>query len=190
MARAAKVKSTLESVFFATPEQKLVRFLLTESTTTFTLRELSSKLKGVRGLGGAEGMLRILKDLELLGLVQFVNNGRSVCLNNESQAISMLKAFAALCDLEGLREQVEPLSSKGILFGSRANGRARTDSDYDLFVVSAKPVEVRNIIEHHPLGRKIELVTWSPDEYHLIERRDPDLNKKLGLGLVVWGNTW
>jgi DNA topoisomerase-1 len=32
-------------------------------------------------------------------------------------------------------------------------------------------------------------VTWSPDEYHLIERRDPDLNKKLGLGLVVWGNT-
>jgi hypothetical protein len=102
----------------------------------------------------------------------------------------MLKAFAALCDLEGLREQVEPLSSKGILFGSRANGRARTDSDYDLFVVSDRAEEVKQIAGQHPLGRGIEVVVWSDDQYAGIEKSDSALATKLAAGITLWSARW
>ena len=71
MGRVRKVKPTIDSIFFSTPEQKLFRFLVSECTTAFTTRVLSSKLKGVRGLGGIEGISRILEDLKELGIVHF-----------------------------------------------------------------------------------------------------------------------
>lgn len=188
--RVRKVKPTLDSVVFSTPVQKLLKFLLSESTTDFTPRVLSSRLKGVRGLGGAEGIHRVLAQLEELGMVQFLNNRRSVCLQNESTAIQMLKVVNAICDLEGIKGLVEPLSTKGILFGSRAKGLDRSDSDYDLFVVSDQKEEVERVVNQHPLGKRIELIVWNEDDYSLIEKRDRTLAKKLALGIVMWGPTW
>ena len=93
MARTNKPQLSLDTIFFVTPEQKLLRFLMTEPTTAFTPRVLSSKLKGVRGLGGVEGITKILKSLQELGLVIFLNNNREVCLQNDHPAIQLLKTF-------------------------------------------------------------------------------------------------
>lgn len=165
--------------------------MISEPTTVFPLRTLSSKLKGVRGLGGIEGITRILKQFEELGLVQFLNNGREVALMNENSTVQILKTFCAACDLEGLQETLEPICTKGILFGSRATGQARTDSDYDLFVVTDQAPEVEKIITKHPLGKKLEIMTWEPDAYLDIERREPGLARKLEEeGIVIWGNSW
>ena len=68
MARAKKAAATLDGLFFATPEQKVLRVLLNEPTTTFSLRIFASKLKGIRGLGGTEGLMSVLKELEELNL--------------------------------------------------------------------------------------------------------------------------
>lgn len=190
MARVRKPQPTLENLFFSTPEQKVIRFLLSEPTTTFPPRVISSKLKGVRGLGGAEGIGRIMNDLCTLGIVTFVDNQRAVRVQDENPAVQIMKIFCALCDLEGLRTLLSPLSSKAILFGSRANGKARSDSDYDLFVVTHEPDEVRRITEQHPLGRKIELVAWTPDDYDRLDAKDPKLAQKLACGIVVWGASW
>src|SRR3954469_24041334 len=104
MARTNKPQVTLDTIYFVTPEQKLLRFLMTEPTTAFTPRVLSSKLKGVRGLGGVEGITKILKSLQELGLVIFLNNNREVCLQNDHPAIQLLKTFCAISDLEGLKQ--------------------------------------------------------------------------------------
>jgi hypothetical protein len=190
MARVRKPVPTLDSVFFSTPEQKVMRLLLSESTTSFTPRVISSKLKGVRGLGGAEGILRILTDLQTLGLVDFVDNHRAVRVQDDNTSVHILKTFAAICDLESLRKLLEPISSKGILFGSRANGRARSDSDYDLFVVSDTVEEVKKVAARHPLGRSLEILAWTPELYGEIETQDSGLASKLLQGVVLWGSNW
>ena len=101
-----------------------------------------------------------------------------------------MKTFVALCDLEGLRTLLEPVSSKGILFGARASGRARSDSDYDLFVVSETPEEVKKITSRHPLSKLIVLTASTPEVFNNIERQDPTLANKLSRGIVVWGANW
>ena len=147
-------------------------------------------MKGIRGLGGAEGLTKVLADLEVLGMVEFVDNRKSVRIRDESSPVQILKTFAAVCELEGLKGLLEPHSTKGILFGSHADGIASSDSDYDLFVVSASPEEVKKITSSHPIGRQIELQTWTPEDYHRIDKNDPKLAQKLARGIVVWGTSW
>lgn len=190
MARVRKPQPTLEALFFNTPEQKVMRLLLGEPTTSFTPRVISSKLKGVRGLGGAEGIMRILTDLQVLGLVDFVDNQRAVRLQDENSSVHLLKTFGAICDLENLKQLLEPISTRGILFGSRATGRARSDSDYDLFVVSDRPDEVKRIAGSHPLGKSLEVIAWTPDEFDEMGKTDGALKEKIEAGIVLWGPTW
>jgi len=186
----SKIKPTLGNFLFATPEQRLLRFLIGEPTTSFTPRVLSSKLKGVRGLGGAEGLVEVLHQLEELGLVQFIDNNRAVIVNNESLVVQLLKTESALCDLSGLREQLQPISTKGILFGSHADGETRTGSEYDLFVATKQSEEVRKVISGHPLSRKIELTLCDSDEVFQMETKNPKLANQLDNGITMWGSGW
>lgn len=190
MVRVKKQQATLDSIFFSTPEQKVMRLLVSEPTTSFTPRIIASKLKGVRGMGGAEGLGRILASLREIGLVDFVDNQRAVRAHDDNSFVQILKTVAAICDLESLQKLIAPASSKGVLFGSRATGKARSDSDYDLFVITENPEEVRKIAQRHPLGRNVELVVWTPEQAEKIESLDPGLARKLEGGIVLWGSSW
>jgi hypothetical protein len=190
MARTNKPQLSLDTIFFVTPEQKLLRFLITEPTTAFTPRVLSSKLKGVRGLGGVEGITKILKSLQELGLVIFLNNNREVCLQNDHPSIQLLKTFCAISDLEGLKQMIEPMSSKGVLFGSRATGKARSDSNYNLLVVSETPEEIKKVTSRHPLGKKLEPMVLTPDEFNTTSGKNKELSKQFDDGIHLWGSAW
>jgi len=190
MARVRKPQPTLDSTFFSTPEQKVLRFLISEPTTTFTPRVISSKLKGVRGLGGTDGIMKILGALEEVGLVDFVDNRRAVRLHDENPAIQVMKVFTALCDLEGLKALVEPMSTKGVLFGTRAAGKAHSDSEYDLFVVSDQTSAVKTTVAGYPLGKQIRLTVHTQAEYDEIEKKDPGLAQQLARGVLIWGSSW
>jgi hypothetical protein len=190
MARTRKPQPTLDSIFFSSPEQRVVRFLLSEPTTAFTPRVISSRLKGIRGLGGADGITEILKNLHELGLVNYCDNLRAVRVVDEAPAIKILKTFSALCDLEGLREQLAPISKKGILYGARAQGESHSESPYDLVVVSHEAEEVKRISAQHPLGKKIELLTLDPDQYSSnVDKVHPGLTRKLTNSVVLWGTS-
>lgn len=190
MARVRKASPTLESIFFATSEQKVLKLLASESTTSFALRVISSRLKGVRGLGGTDGITQILLVLEELGLVDFVDNRRAVRIHDDNATVHTIKRFAAICDLETLRTLLEPVSTKGILYGSRAAGRARSDSAYELFVVTTTPDQAREIAGSHPLGKAIAIEAWTPEKYGEIDSQDPRLARKLEQGIVLWGTSW
>ncbi len=190
MARTNKPQLSLDSIFFVTPEQKLLRFLMTEPTTAFTPRVLSSKLKGVRGLGGVDGITKILKSLQELGLVIFLNNNREVCLQNDHPSIQLLKTFCAISDLEGLKQMIEPMSTKGVLYGSRASGKSRTDSNYNLLVVSETPEEIKKVTSRHPLGKKLEPMVLTPDEFNSTATKNKELSKQFDEGIHLWGSSW
>lgn len=190
MSRVKKPKPTLDSIFFVTLEQRLVRFLMTESSTSFTHRVLASKLKGVRGLGGAEGIQKILQDLSDLGFIQFIDNNRAIVVNNDHPTIKMLKKFSTVCDLEGLVDLLSPIAFKIILHGSRAKGKDRSDSDYNLFIVSDEKEQATEFVTKHPLGKRMQFLIWARDDYTLIEKKDSDLSKKLTGGILLWGPDW
>lgn len=190
MSRTRKPQPTLDSVFFSAPEQKVIRLLLSESTTTFPLRTLASRLKGVRGLGGVDGLTKVLSELQDLGLVEFVDNNRAVRLHNEAPAARTLKSLVSLCEMEGVATMLSPFSSRGILFGDRARGEAHSDSEYELFVVSDEDSHIRQLVESHPLGKSIQVTVWTQDEFHEIESKDPTLLNRLHSGIVLWGRTW
>src|SRR3990167_1283356 len=102
MAKLKKETPTLDQILFATPEQKVLRLLLSEPTTQFTLRVISSKLKGVRGLGGTEGLSGILSTLQDMGFVDFVNHQREVRLQDDNRVVQVLKTVLAICEIESL----------------------------------------------------------------------------------------
>ena len=188
MARARKPQPTLEALFFSTPEQKVIRFLLSEPTTAFTPRVISSRLKGIRGLGGTEGITQILKDLEELGLVSFCDNGRSVRVQDDAPAVKILKTFASMCDIEGLKTLLQPISKRGILFGARAIGDSCSDSSYDLCVVTDQPEEVARVAQGYPLGKQIELTAVECDKFSSHpEKHYPGLTRRISGGITVWG---
>ena len=189
MARSKKVQPTLDALIFATPEQKVLRYLLTEPTTTFTLRVIASKLKGIRGLGGAEGISRILSEFHEIGLTDQIDNGKAVRLKDDIPALTILKKFSALCDLDGLRQLLEGISSKGLLFGSRARGSARSDSDYDLYVVSDQAEDVVRIVAGHPFAKKIIVTVKSTIDDRKLDREDPVTFKKLEEAILLWGGS-
>mgnify|MGYP003950252357 CR=1 FL=1 len=181
---------SLEKILFSTPEQKLLRFLLSESTSSFSIRELSSKLKRVRGLGGAEGLKSTLEEFNRLEIVFFLDNGRNVRLNHDHYLICQLKVISSVCNLEGIREVVQPFSAKGILFGSQSTGLSRSDSDYDLFIVSDQKKEVEEAVRGYPFEKKIELIIWTQEEFHNIRDKDEELYHKLEKGFILWGTSW
>lgn len=188
MARVKKPQPTLEALFFQTPEQRVFRLLVSEPTTSFSPRIISSKLKGVRGLGGAEGILRILEDLKGLGLVEFVNNEREVRINDDNPFIAILKRVGAVCDLESLTLSLSPLCSRGVLFGLRADGLASTDSPYDVLFVTDQPDEVERIVSGHPLSRLIALKTVNESEARQLEKTNPALAQEVARGIPLFGD--
>ena len=190
MAPIKKTVPTLDFLMFSTPEQKVLRLMLSESTTIFTLRTIASKLKGVRGLGGQEGLLKILNQLNEMGFVDFVDNQRAVRLHDDTSVVYLLKRLVAICDLESLIKLLEPHASRCILFGSRASGRARTDSDYDLFVVTEHADRVREIAGSYPLGKVIEILAMNPSDFANVEVKDTKLALKLAAGIVLLGSNW
>jgi predicted nucleotidyltransferase len=190
MERGKKIKLSLDAIFFVTPEQRLIRFLISESTTSFTPRVLSSKLKGVRGLGGSDGIKKILEELNESGLIHFVDNNQKICLNNDHTAIRVLKSFAAICDLETLIPQLEPISTKGVLFGSRATGLASSESDYNIFIVSNEKEESERIVAQHPIGKRLTPMVMTQAQYIQMQEKDIELADKISRGYVLWGSSW
>lgn len=188
MARLKTAQPTLEALLFQTPEQKVLRLLLTESTTAFTHRVIASKLKGVRGLGGVEGITKILEKLESLGFVDFLDHRRSVRLHDDSSIAQILKTVSAVCDLETLKGLLAEVSTRGVMIGSRATGKSRSDSDYDIVVVTDQPAEVTRITERHPLGKNIIATTMTHDEFLHLDQKDEKLAGKVKRGITLWGH--
>ena len=187
--QAKTPKLTLEALFFSSPEQKVIRLLLNEPNRTFSLREICSKLKGIRGLGGVDGLSQILLDLQSMGLVDFIDNNRGVRVQADNSTIQVLATFLAICELEHLKTVLQPISSKGILYGNLVTGRA-LESDYHLFVVSETPDDIRNIADHHPLRKSVELVVYTPELYGEMKKHNPTLFHKVAEGITLWGTTW
>ncbi len=183
MARATKTPATWDSIFFSTPEQKVLRYLLSSRDTTYTLRVLVSKLKGVRGLGGIQGLEKILTELEEAGLIHFIDNRRAIRISDEHAGNQVFRRLWGLCELESLYQQLQAISSKGVLLGT-------TPGEISLYVVTEQPEEVRKLTEQHPMGKLALLTMQTRDQFDSVPKKDPKLWANLNQGVLIWGSSW
>lgn len=183
---ASRVKkpenTTLDDLVFSTAEQKLMRLLLLEPTTVFPLRQLANRLKGVRGVGGPEGLKQMLHKLTAAGLVDWVDHDRAIRLRDDEGRVENLKVLASVCELETLRQSLEPICARAFLIGVRAEGRATTDSDYEIALVTDQPEEAKRIARGHPLGKKIQISILDGDDYR-------DEIQRHSRYIILWGSS-
>ena len=181
--RVKKPENTnLDELLFSSAEQKLIRLLLTESTTVFPLRQLSNRLKGVRGVGGPDGLKQMLAKLNAVGMIDWVDHERAIRLRDDEGRIELLKVVSAVCDLESLRQSLESICPRGFLVGVRAEGKGTTDSDYDVAVISEQHDEVERIARGHPLGKKIKVQFLDADDYR-------DELQRFSRYITLWGSS-
>jgi hypothetical protein len=172
----------LDEVLFSTAEQKLLRLLLTESTTVFPLRQLANRMKGVRGVGGPEGLKVLLQRLTSVGIIDWLDHDRAIRLRDDEGRVEQMKVLSAVCDLETLRQSLEPICSRGFLVGVRAEGKGTTESDYDVAVISEQQEEVLRLARGHPLGKKIRVHFLDEDGYR-------DEIQRFSRYVVLWGSS-
>jgi predicted nucleotidyltransferase len=93
-----------------------------------------------------------------------------------------MKVLSAVCDLETLRQSLEPICSRGFLVGVRAEGKGTTESDYDVAVISEQQEEVLRLARGHPLGKKIRVHFLDEDGYR-------DEIQRFSRYVVLWGSS-
>jgi hypothetical protein len=182
-ARATKTPSSWDSLFFSTPELKVVRYLVSSKETSYSLRVLVSKLKGVRGLGGIQGLEKILERLEESGIVNFIDNRRGVRIQDEHPTVAVSRRLWAMCDIEGLSIQLQAISSKGVML-------AVHPAEIQLFVVTEQAEECKKLTEQYPLGKLISLTTQSRDQFDHLQKQDSKLYNQVSQGNLLWGSSW
>ena len=70
----------------------------------------------------------------------------------------------------------------------RAENPAR--KQLHLLVVSETPDEIKKITSRHPLGKKLEPMVLTPDEFSSVETKNKELSKSLDSGITLWGSSW
>jgi len=94
---------------------------------------------------------------------------------------------------EKIRKEYHP--EKIILFGSRAWGKPRRDSDIDLFIIKRtkdrhidRSVAVRDILEDENQSFSFDLIVYTPAETRRRIRLGDDFIKKIvNEGIVLYG---
>lgn len=183
MARATKTPTTWDLIFFNTPEQKVLRYLVSSRDTSYSLRVLVSKLKTVRGLGGIQGLEKILTSLEEIGIVAFIDNRRGIRLQDEHPTVGITRRLWGLCELESLYQQLQSISSKGVLLGAQPG-------EIQLYIVTEKPEDVKLLVEQHPMGKLVLIQTQPREQFETLAKKDPKLHAQVTQGVLIWGSSW
>lgn len=181
--KATKTPSSWDALYFCTPELKVLKYLVSSKETSYSLRVLVSKLKGVRGLGGIAGLEKVLESLEDAGMVTFIDNRRGVRLQDEHPTVSVTRRLWAMCDLEGLCQQLQACSSKGVLIQA-------IPGDIHLYVVTDQPDECKKFSDQYPIGKMINLQTQTRDQFDHLLKQDAKLYHSITQGNLLWGSSW
>lgn len=124
-------------------------------------------------------------ELSECGVLVAVEETTTFELNRSCAWIRSMMVTDSLMMMQPLTDSLSQISSKVILFGSRASDNYITDSDYDLLIVSAS-TDVRKVISKSNLEEKIQLILKTPEEWLDLHKTNPELYKSIQKGIVLW----
>ncbi len=107
-------------------------------------------------------------------------------LDQNDPLVSQVKVVRTIELLKPLLDKLQRVSQKIILFGSAAQGRDLTESDFDLFIQTNEKREVQWLIRESKIGRKIQPVIKSFLELMELKKKDPVFYEEINKGKVLW----
>jgi predicted nucleotidyltransferase len=174
----------VESTFFGTPLLGVLNVLLRHTGIELSDSEVAEKVRGA----GRSAVHQALQHLARMGVVRRTNRGRRCfnVLDNGHAWIQPLKVTLSIMDLAPLVEFLKEHATKIVLFGSRADGTYRADSDYDVLVVSSDPEAVHRLAAKMDFGGRLQLLVRTPSEMLDFSSNDPVLAANIRKGAVLW----
>lgn len=169
---------------FSTPILRVLDFLMEYSDLEPSDGEITAQIKGVRRAAVHQALTRLAH----LGIVRRMRRGRR-CFNALDFGhawLTPLKAAGNLLALSPLVDALKECSSRIVLFGSRADGTNRHDSDFDLAVVSNERDSVHRIVAASELADRIQLIVKTPAEMLDFESHEPVFAANIRKGIVLW----
>lgn len=142
-----------------------------------------------RDIGMSKGEVsKAIKVLKQNGLVSSELRGRNmICsIDRRSPIISKLRGAFNLLEIMPQIEVLRACTDKVVLFGSCAQGTDTRDSDIDLFVITRDKVKANKVVQKVKLSRPVQWVIKTPQEYVVLNSKEPVFAKELGRGIVLW----
>jgi len=131
---------------------------------------------------------QILEKKVTEGQIEKVKFG-NLCIYSLDQGdplVAQMKIARAIELISPLLEELQEVSQKIILFGSSAQGKDTTESDFDIFVLSEEKKEVQKIISKSKIGRKIQPLIKNFLEWTQMKRKEKFLYEEIKKGIVLW----
>lgn len=173
----------IRDIFVSTNLQCALGLLAEHPDESYFVKEIS-RLAGISYGGASEALAR----LHALGLVTREQRGKLVlcAANTRHPLIRYYKILLTLADLTPLLDELKPLASEVILFGSCAEGANTAQSDIDLYVITDDPHAIHDVIWRTPLAEKLRPVVTTPIESTETRQQDPVFYEQVMRGIVLW----
>lgn len=173
----------MRTLFVSTNLQRALSLLAEHPDQSYFVKEIS-RLADISYGGASEA----LAHLHALGLVTREQRGNLVlyAANARHPLLRQYKILLTLADLTPLLDELKPLTSEVILFGSCAEGANTAESDIDLYIITDDPNTVHDVIWRNPLSEKLRPVIDTPSASSATKHRDPIFYEQVMRGIVLW----
>jgi predicted nucleotidyltransferase len=175
----------LSNLFISSSEQKILSLFAMNPEQSFYGRQISRKLDV--SIGAAHGALLTLEKCGIL-VSETIGKTKLYRLVPLNPIINVFKILSALLILDPLIQSLKTKSRRIILYGSYSTGTFTSDSDIDLFIISADREQI--IKDINSFARKTNLdirpIIKNLTEWIKLEKEDPEYFNEVSLGLTLW----
>lgn len=126
-----------------------------------------------------------IQDLSKRGVLIREEDAAAYELNQSLAWIRSIMMTDSLIRIQPLVNELTQISSRIVLFGSRARGDYTSTSDYDLLVVSSNE-DVLKVVMKSKLEESVQLILKTPEEWIDLHQTDPELYESIQKGIVLW----
>ncbi len=127
-----------------------------------------------------------LHGLERIRVVSKATTHGGYQLNRDVVWLRPLMLANNVVALQPLVDRLAAVASKIVLFGSRSTAEYDSASDYDVFIVSSYPDQVRKIVRALRCADHLQLIITLPEEWLGLHEADPELYQSIQQGVALW----
>ncbi|MDD5133580.1 MAG: nucleotidyltransferase domain-containing protein [Candidatus Nanoarchaeia archaeon] len=164
-------------------ELELLNYLVTNPEASYC-KKISKETKISAGATSQS-----LRKLNKLNLIKKEIKGREVyySVNILEPLIKHFKIFSNLFLINPLINKLKDKSKKIILFGSFSKGEDTTESDIDIFILTDKKTEIKEIIHNNLIKfKKVSPIITDSNEFIILKNKDKALYNQINEGIVIW----
>ena len=137
---------------------------------------------------GKSSVSRALRSLKRYSFIKCSQRGKSIfCeVDRRSPVLAKMRVALNLIEIELKLAALKKIANKIVLYGSCSKGTDTFESDIDLLVVTPDKIKATRLTQSVKFNRRIQWVIKTPQEYIVLNSREPVFAQELGSGIILW----